>query len=102
MVQEWGFGGRDGGEGESFIQPIEATLSMDDGDSLVDAAMAGLGILQAHDYAMEEAVSQGKLVHLLSEFDTPGPVVSVLPPQRKALPKVRAFTQFVQELLEAA
>jgi LysR family transcriptional regulator, regulator for bpeEF and oprC len=73
---------------------------MDDGDSLIEAAIAGLGILQAHDYAVEEAVSRGKLARLLAEFDTPGPAISLLTPHRKAPPKARAFTQFVLELLD--
>jgi len=101
IVQEWVFGRRDGSEGESFSQPTEAAVIMDDGDSLIDAAIAGLGILQAHDYAVEEAVSRGKLVRLLTGFDTPGPAVSLLTPRRKAPPKARAFTQFVLELLAA-
>jgi DNA-binding transcriptional LysR family regulator len=74
---------------------------MDDGDSLIEAAIAGAGVLQAHDYAVEEAVSRGRLVRLLSEFDTPGPAVSLVTPHRKAPLKARAFTQFVIELLDA-
>ncbi len=101
IVQEWVFGRRDGSEGGALSQPTEGTLIMDDGDSLIEAAIAGLGILQAHDYAVEEAVARGKLVRLLSEFDALGPVISLLTPHRKPPPKARAFTQFVTELLDA-
>jgi LysR family transcriptional regulator for bpeEF and oprC len=74
-------------------------LRVDNGDHLVDAAIAGLGIAQVLDFMVEGALGDGRLVRLLVPFEAPGPAVhAVSTPERSRTPNVRAFVAFLQEV----
>jgi LysR family transcriptional regulator, regulator for bpeEF and oprC len=76
------------------------SLVADNGEALVEAAVAGAGILQAHDYMVASALGRGQLVEILGRFAAPGPIVSLLlAPGRRTAPKVRAFADLVVDLL---
>jgi DNA-binding transcriptional LysR family regulator len=91
-VQEWAFVGGS--------RAVRGNLVADHGESLVAAAIAGLGIVQAHDYMVAPEVARGRLVEVLRAHATEGPRVSLLcAPGRHRAPRVRAFIDFVDETL---
>ncbi|HZH02292.1 MAG TPA: LysR family transcriptional regulator [Myxococcaceae bacterium] len=75
-------------------------LTSDHGEGLVEAALGGLGLVQAHDYFVADRVGRGELVEVLKPFAAPGPPISlILAPKKRSAPKVRAFADFVVGLL---
>jgi DNA-binding transcriptional LysR family regulator len=72
-------------------RPLAAALSIDHGPTLVDAALAGLGVTQLLDYMAEPALAEGRLVQLLADASAPGPDVhAVCAPGRRSTARVRA------------
>lgn len=92
-VADWRF------EGVDPYRPPSA-LRFDRGDLLVDAAIAGLGVVQAFDFMVEDAVRAGALVEVLAERAAMGPPIHALTlAGRREVPKVRAVLDFVEEIL---
>ncbi len=78
-------------------------LSLDNGELLVEAAVAGAGAVQVFDYLVAEHLRAGRLVELLPELAADGPPIRALClPARRQTPKVRAFLDFAQELFSQA
>jgi DNA-binding transcriptional LysR family regulator len=76
--------------------PIRVRLASTTPDSAVDAACAGLGLVQATSYQVAEAVREGTLVPVLRGFETPPTPVSLVYPSKRLTPlKLRAFLDFV-------
>ncbi|MGE0788159.1 MAG: LysR family transcriptional regulator [Sandaracinaceae bacterium] len=71
--------------------PVNAVMVVDHAPTLIEAALAGLGITQAFDFMVHEHVAAGRLVSLLDEDATDGPDIHALcAPGRRASPNVRA------------
>ncbi|MFT6896042.1 MAG: DNA-binding transcriptional LysR family regulator [Paraglaciecola sp.] len=72
-------------------------LQSNNGDVLVDAAIAGAGLVLQPTFIASEAISSGKLVEVLPEF-APQPVgLYAVYAHRKLLPnKVRCFIDFIE------
>jgi DNA-binding transcriptional LysR family regulator len=71
--------------------PVPATLLVDHGPTLVDAALSGLGIGQAFDFMVQDHLRDGRLVELFAGVAADGPEVhAVCAPGRRASPNVRA------------
>ncbi|QJU59169.1 LysR family transcriptional regulator [Sphingomonas sp. AP4-R1] len=90
----WGFG-VDGGT----RVPIRGTLNANNGEALVQAARAGLGIAYAPRFMTAAAIAAGELVEL--ELDLPpiglGAVHAVTHPTRRPAAKTRAWIDFLAE-----
>lgn len=98
-VVEWTFALH--GKGADGVR-TPTSLRIDNGDALVDAALAGLGIAQVFDWMAAEAVREGRLVEVLADFAAPGPPITALTlPGRQDVPRVAAFLAFLQDLLGA-
>jgi DNA-binding transcriptional LysR family regulator len=71
-------------------------LSVNDGQSLLNAAIAGLGIAYLPSFLYSEAMEQGLVVDAIPELptETQG-IYAVYPPGRFTQPKVRAFIDFL-------
>jgi LysR family transcriptional regulator, regulator for bpeEF and oprC len=96
-VREWEFAPA---AGVGSVSPPHGSLLCDNGDGLIAAAESGLGIFQAHDYSVSDALAAGRLVEILEDFEAPGPPVAlVLPPGKRTSPKIRAFVEFMLEVL---
>jgi len=98
-LQEWTFA-------EAGAEPAtvatQGSLLCDHGEGLIEAACAGLGVFQAHDYSVAEPLAAGRLVQVLADFAAPGPPISLLvAPGKRASPKVRAFAEFMLHTLDA-
>lgn len=83
-----------------FPWPERAVLKSNDGQVLLQAAIAGNGILMQPDFLVANAVKDDKLVSIMEAFlPEPKPVQIVYPRQKKSLPKLAAFVDFVMARL---
>ena len=74
----------------------EGTMSFSDGAALCDAACAGYGLAQLHDYYIDAALCAGKLEAVLDRFKPKSdPIWLVYPSTRHLSAKVRAFIDFM-------
>lgn len=77
-----------------------AVATFTNGEALVDAAIAGIGIGQAPEIYARQAVRAGVLVQVLTGQDAPGtPVQLVYPPRRQLPRRVLAFRDYVTDAL---
>ena len=71
-------------------------LTVNDGQSLLNAAVAGLGIAFLPDYLSADALRDGRLVPAIAGLaPEPQGIYAVYPPGRYTQPKVRAFIDFL-------
>lgn len=75
------------------------SLSINDGQSLLNAAISGLGLAYLPSYLYSDALKSGQVVKVLPDLPpTKQGIYAVYPPGRFLQPKVRAFIDFlVQE-----
>jgi DNA-binding transcriptional LysR family regulator len=67
---------------------------MNEGEAIVEAAVAGLGIAQVPDYMCADAVRAGRLVEVLAALrPRPMPISLVYPSARRVTPRVRALLE---------
>lgn len=77
-----------------------AVATFTNGEAMVDAAIAGIGIAQAPEIYARQALSTGALVQVLTGQDAPGtPVQLVYPPRRQLPRRVRALMDFFVDAL---
>ena len=77
-----------------------ARINLDQGELLVDAALAGLGIVQVFSYMVSDPLERGELVEVLGEYACSGPPIHALcKPGQQGVAKVRAFLDFLVEQL---
>jgi len=83
---------------------VSGNLRLSAGEALVDAALAGDGIIGIFDFIASPALRSGRLVRLLADWKTPeGPPISVVYPQHRHLsPRVRGFVDFVARVVPEA
>ncbi|GAB2902364.1 putative multidrug efflux transcriptional regulator CeoR [Paraburkholderia jirisanensis] len=73
---------------------------VDQCDALLDAALAGSGIVYVHHYAAAEHLRNGALERVLGEYSTPRRSIHIIyPTLRQLSPKVRSFVDFVIEMM---
>ncbi|MGH8213006.1 MAG: LysR family transcriptional regulator [Rhodanobacteraceae bacterium] len=92
---QWQFDGPDG----PFSLDVDAHLLINDGESVIQAAMAGLGIIQIPHWLAAAPISKGKLTVIMQDTISTGSPVWIVYPQKKHLSaRVHAFIDWVQEL----
>jgi DNA-binding transcriptional LysR family regulator len=95
--RDWTFTGRERQES------VAGRLVANDGEALVAAAVAGVGLVQAMGFMVRPAVSRGELVEVLAEHAAEGPSIYVLSaPGRTRAARVKAFLDLVRELFGGA
>jgi DNA-binding transcriptional LysR family regulator len=78
--------------GEAVTMHPRTRFVINDGEGLVGAALAGLGLVQVPDYMARAAVASGQLVEVLARFrSTPIPISVVYPSNRLVPPRLRVF-----------
>jgi LysR family transcriptional regulator, regulator for bpeEF and oprC len=83
------------GDEEVTLTP-RGNMSFSDGGALCEAACAGYGLAQMHDYYLDHEIARGKLVPVLDKFKPKADAIwLVYPPTRHLTPKVRAFVDFM-------
>lgn len=76
-----------------------AAVLVDQGDLLVDGALAGLGVAQVLDFMVQTHVREGRLLEVLPELAVAGPTIhAVCSPRRRGIPRVRAFLDLLGDL----
>jgi LysR family transcriptional regulator, regulator for bpeEF and oprC len=95
-VADWIFS-----KGRSRVQTsLRGHIAVEDENSYVAAAEAGLGIAQIPAFVLKEAMEQGSLELVLGDwFPEPSPLYVVYPQHRRLSGKVRVFVDWVAELL---
>ncbi|MBX3227687.1 MAG: LysR family transcriptional regulator [Labilithrix sp.] len=74
----------------------EPRMSIDDGEALVAAVRAGLGVAQVPSYMAEVALAAGEVVEVLSAFRPPSePIFAVHPARRNQPLRTLAFIEFL-------
>jgi DNA-binding transcriptional LysR family regulator len=73
-------------------------LACNDGPTLVEAAVLGLGVFYGPEFEIAHEVRAGRLVRVLSAWKAPAMTLhAVSPPRRHVSSKVRAFVDYVSE-----
>ncbi|KAA0943518.1 LysR family transcriptional regulator [Pseudomonas sp. ANT_H14] len=91
---EWSF---DGPEGRVDV-PITSRLMVNQSEPLLRAALAGFGLILQPSELVEEALTQGTLIRVLTDYRTPSPPINMLyAPDRRITPKLRSFLDFCVE-----
>jgi LysR family transcriptional regulator for bpeEF and oprC len=79
---------------------VHGRLNINSGEALLDAMLAGGGIATVATFVAADALRRGALRIVLREFIARGPDISVIyPPSRRQNPAVRAFVDFLVELV---
>lgn len=79
---------------------IRGKVLMDSLDPLLDAAVAGAGMLQVDELAARPLLASGQLQRVLADFSVAGPPIMLIANGRRQMPsKVRAFADFAAGLL---
>jgi LysR family transcriptional regulator, regulator for bpeEF and oprC len=87
-------------DGTSYSKALFGRLNINHAPSLIEMAIAGLGIARAATFMAEEAVKAKKLKIVLKDYVGVGPEISLLYlPARHYSPRVRAFTQFISKIV---
>ena len=77
---------------------VSGTLRCNNGYSLLDAALKGMGVVQLPNHYVETHIGDGRLVVILEEFCEPDEGVWALYPNNRQLsPKVRLLVDFFAE-----
>jgi DNA-binding transcriptional LysR family regulator len=93
-VAEWSF--QHGAAGKSLRIPTR--LCANDFDTLVNAAMAGAGLVRAPSWQVAHCIADGRLRIVLEAYQRrPAPLSILTLRNRLLLPKVRAFVDFLQQ-----
>ncbi|WP_303905502.1 LysR family transcriptional regulator [Thiohalomonas denitrificans] len=91
--QQWRFADRQG-HGESVRVPVR--LRANNGDLLLDAAVAGLGVLASPTFLAYRVIAEGRLVPLLPDYRLSTAYAYVVYPSRRFVPRrVRVLVDFL-------
>lgn len=93
-INHWHFNRK----GRDYSVTVTGNLQCDNGDTLVEGALAGLGLIVKPYWMIHSHLESGGLQHVMSEYaPTPLPI-HVVYPQRRFLPiRVRCFVDFLSE-----
>jgi DNA-binding transcriptional LysR family regulator len=79
---------------------VTGRLRYNNGYSLTDAALKGVGIVQLPDYYVEQHIQRGELVSLLDNYRAPEEGIWAVYPQNRHLsPKIRLLVDYLAEQL---
>ena len=86
-------------DGSEFPVKAEGNFSANNGETIHEMALAGLGVARLAEFLIAPEVRDGKLVRILQPFyrDIKVPIYAVYPTRRHLSPKVRAFVDFLVE-----
>ncbi len=97
VVVDWEFASLSGAGSKRRVS-VEPRIVLDQGQLLVDAAVAGAGLVHVMDFMVREELEKGSLVCVLSDLECAGPALHALcKPGHQKLPKVRAMFDFVRD-----
>jgi DNA-binding transcriptional LysR family regulator len=87
-------------DGQTVLVPVKAPLVINNGQGLLNAARAGVGIIVQPDVLIEHAIAAGELVRLLEDWALPTRAIHIVRlPEARPSAKVRTFVDYVVERL---
>jgi DNA-binding transcriptional LysR family regulator len=96
--RDWSFRG----DGAAVRVLVKGNLSIDNGNSMLEAAEAGLGLCQILDFMVEDSLRSGRLEEVLAPLSTKGPDVHALTTKSRAgSANVRAFMRFLADAFQS-
>ncbi|WP_186400523.1 LysR family transcriptional regulator [Stappia sp. P2PMeth1] len=86
-------------QGAVVRTPVRGSVTADSADTLLQMAIEGVGIIRLGDFLGRKALAEGQLVELFQgQHDAdPKPISALMLPGRQAIPRVRAFVDFLKE-----
>ncbi|WP_028535495.1 LysR family transcriptional regulator [Paludibacterium yongneupense] len=88
-------------DGERIQAPLDGHIALDDENSYVAAAEAGLGIAKIPAFVLKDAMEHGRLELVLGDWlPEPVPLYIVYPQNRHLSAKVRVFVDWIAELFQ--
>ncbi|RKE38902.1 DNA-binding transcriptional LysR family regulator [Paraburkholderia sp. BL23I1N1] len=83
---------------ERYTSPVDGSLTTNDSDTLLAAAVSGTGIVGAGEWLMNQDISQGRLVRVLPdwELDSAGDISFVRPSAKYEAAPVSAFKSWIE------
>lgn len=85
-------------DGQSFSKRVSGSLNVNNADSLVEAAITGMGIVMISNFIAASAISSGQLIPILTDYVAPGPKVYVVyPPSRIVSLKLQVLIEALDE-----
>jgi DNA-binding transcriptional LysR family regulator len=87
-------------DGKGRAIKVSGRLEMDDAQAVVQAALAGVGVIMATDWLVGRELAEGRLVQVLTDWEVRGETgVSVVRASVKHEPaKTRAFVEWIAEI----
>jgi DNA-binding transcriptional LysR family regulator len=83
------------------IDTGNAVASFTNGDAMIDAALAGIGIAQTPAFYARRGLADGCLIQVMPELDALGPPIQLVYPSRHQLPRrVRALMECLIDAIE--
>jgi DNA-binding transcriptional LysR family regulator len=77
-------------------------ISVCDAENYVVCALRGAGLIQLPRFHVEDELADGRLVEVLTEWESPGLPINILYPQHRQLaPRVRAFVDWASQIYAA-
>jgi LysR family transcriptional regulator, regulator for bpeEF and oprC len=97
-IRDWRF--RNGGAGIQLV-PVSSPLTFNRIELLIEAAIAGYGLIQIPECYAQQAIARGVLTVALEDYRAGGYEISaVYRQQQRRAPNVRAFMDFVAALFD--
>lgn len=82
--------------GKPDLVPVRGSYRANNGDVLLDAALAGLGLVQLPTFIIGKAIAEGRMITVLDAYSpAPTAVYVVHPPHRQRSRLVRIFSDFL-------
>lgn len=81
---------------------IDGSIQINNGEALLNIATQGLGLVMLPDFIVYEAIEDGRLVPIMTDYDMPAVDLQVVyPGAREPVPKVRVLIDYLLEAFAA-
>lgn len=85
--------------GKKVQTVVEGRFAANNSEALLSLAREGLGVALLASWLVDDSISEGALVPLLSSYSLPpAPIQALLPPSRHVHPRVRIFLDFLVDI----
>ena len=83
--------------------PVHGLVTSDSADTLLETAIAGVGIIRLGDFLGAQALGDGRLVEIFKGQHDPDvkPISALVIPGRQNIPRIRAFLDFLKSRFSA-
>ena len=88
-------------DGKDFSRVVSGALNINNAETLLEAAIAGAGLVMVSDFIAGNALRSGKIQRILSDYVVAGPEVSIIHLPRSTLAaKVRVLVDYLKTIIE--